>query len=54
MTDEAEYERKAEECIRLAETSSNPEERAQLLTMAQAWRRLAAATANLRTLNEKK
>jgi len=53
VADKAEYERNAEACIRLAEKSQDPGERAQLLAMAQAWRKLASQVQRVRTLSEK-
>ena len=50
VADKAEYERNAEACLRMAEKAQTAEERAQLLAMAQAWRRLATAAKNLRNL----
>jgi hypothetical protein len=36
-----EFRRNADECVRLAKETINPEHRASLLSMAQSWRRLA-------------
>jgi hypothetical protein len=36
-----EYRSYAAECVRLAQRAANDEDRARLLTMAQAWRELA-------------
>jgi hypothetical protein len=35
------YREFAAECVRVAQQSSNPDEKALLLEMAEAWRRLA-------------
>jgi hypothetical protein len=35
------YRQFAAECVRVAQQSSNPDEKASLLEMAEAWRRLA-------------
>jgi hypothetical protein len=36
-----EYRRYAAECLALAQQAENPDDKARLLTMAQAWRELA-------------
>jgi uncharacterized protein with PhoU and TrkA domain len=42
-----EYLRYAEECLRLARQTTDPEKRARLLEMAQAWRDLGDKAGNL-------
>ena len=53
MANKAAYERNAEACIRLAEKSQDASERAQLLAMAQAWRKLASQVERVRALRDK-
>jgi hypothetical protein len=36
-----EFRRHADECVRLANETTNPDHRASLLSMAQSWRKLA-------------
>jgi hypothetical protein len=43
-----EYRRNAAECLRLAQTLSNPTNRAVLIEMAHAWERLAERAARSR------
>jgi hypothetical protein len=50
MADRADYEELAEQCVREAQMREAPEQRAVLLMMAQAWRRLAQRSEQLRTL----
>ncbi len=50
MADRANYEELAEQCVREAQAREAPEQRALLLMMAQAWRRLAQRSEQLRTL----
>ena len=53
MTDTTDYEQQAEVCIRMAEHADDPKKRAQLLTMAQAWRRLAMASERIHDLESR-
>jgi len=41
MANDEDYQRYAEECLALAVKSSNSDDKARLLQMAQAWRELA-------------
>jgi hypothetical protein len=41
MTQAETYRTNAAECVALAQKAHNPEDRARLLQMAQAWRQLA-------------
>jgi hypothetical protein len=41
MNPPEEFRRNADECVRLAKETTNPEHRASLLSMAQSWRQLA-------------
>jgi hypothetical protein len=41
MTTRDEYLKYAEECVRLAQQAADPDSRARLMDMAQAWRDLA-------------
>jgi hypothetical protein len=41
MNSPEEFRRHADECVKLARETTNPEHRASLLSMAQSWRRLA-------------
>jgi hypothetical protein len=50
MADRGNYEELAEQCVREARVTEAPEQRALLLMMAQAWRRLAQRSHELRTL----
>jgi hypothetical protein len=48
MTTRDEYLTFAEECLRLAQQAADPDTRARLLDMAQAWRDLAEKAQNPR------
>jgi hypothetical protein len=48
MPTRQEYLRYADECIALAQNSTDPETRMRLLEMAQAWRELAVVIINAR------
>ncbi len=48
MTTRDEYLKFAEECLRLAQQAADPDTRARLLDMAQAWRELADKAQNPR------
>jgi hypothetical protein len=50
MADRGNYEELAEQCVREARMTEAPEQRALLLMLAQAWRRLAQRSNELRTL----
>jgi hypothetical protein len=50
MADRGNYEELAEQCIREARVTEAPEQRALLLMLAQAWRRLAQRSHELQTL----
>jgi hypothetical protein len=43
MNSPEEFRRNADECVRLAKETIDPDHRASLLSMAQSWRRLADA-----------
>jgi hypothetical protein len=45
MNQEERYRGLAAECLRLAQQSSNPQDKALLLRMAEAWRELAEKAA---------
>jgi len=48
-----EYRRQADECLRLAQNTPNPQDKALLLTMAEAWTRFAEQAAKIQNLAEK-
>jgi len=45
MTQEERYKALAAECLRLAQQSANPQDKALLLQMAETWRELAERAA---------
>jgi hypothetical protein len=50
MAEETSHHDYAAECIRQAEKTEVPEQKALLLTMAQAWERLAAQSERIRAM----
>jgi hypothetical protein len=50
MAEETSHHDYAAECIRQAEQTEIPEQKALLLTMAQAWERLAAQSERIRAM----
>jgi hypothetical protein len=50
MAEETSHHDYAAECIRQAEQTEVPEQKALLLTMAQAWERLAAQSERIRAM----
>ena len=53
MTARDEYLQFAEECLRLAKQAADPDTRARLLDMAQAWRDLSDKAQNPRAKKER-
>lgn len=53
MADETSHHEYAAQCVRQAEATEVPEQKALLLTMAQAWERLAAQSERIRALLRK-
>jgi hypothetical protein len=50
MAEETNHHEYAAECVRQAEQTDVPEQKALLLTMAQAWERLAAQSERIRAM----
>jgi hypothetical protein len=50
MAEETSHHEYAAECVRQAELTEIPEQKALLLTMAQAWERLAAQSDRIRAM----
>jgi hypothetical protein len=50
MAEKTKHEEYAAECLRQAEATDVPEQKALLLTMAQAWDRLARQSEHIRSL----
>ena len=48
MADRRDYDEYADQCIRQARETNVPEQKALLLMMAQAWRRMAEQTERMR------
>jgi len=48
MADRRDYDEYADQCIRQARETNVPEQKALLLMMAQAWRRMAAQSDRMR------
>jgi hypothetical protein len=50
MTERADFQRRAEECVQRAQESKSPEQKALLIEMAQSWLRLAEQAGRIEAL----
>jgi hypothetical protein len=50
MVSKIDYEQQAAECLRMAQKTTNPEQKTLLLSMAQSWRSLAQNAQNMQRL----
>jgi hypothetical protein len=50
MSDRADFQRRAEQCVQRAQEAKSPEQKALLIEMAQAWLRLAEQAESIEAL----